>query len=493
VPIVAAVSNAVGNVTVEFSSGDTLIGSVSSSPYQFTWTDVPPGDHSLTAKVTDGQGHTVTSLPVRITISQICGDVGIVRTAVDPETDRLQEALFVMGLSSQVFDHTQVSLTTLQGYRLVIWHDVATGGGLTANDVTLLQGAYLNGIPLYFIGEHLASSAANLPAAQRSQWIDLTHLQPTSGTGGDGVIHVQSSVDFSLILQGRFARIQDFPYPDPVDPAKAADSDSDVIGTSGGSDVLLSYPSLAAADTGQVRTFTQNLRVLPDISADSPPLAGLFQNVVCWLLRCPNCGDIDVAAEMDSPPNPVPAGAPITYVLRLVRSGECEALGTVLTDFLPPGFQFIGAQSELGTWSYDSATHEVIFRLGHLPTGDVHQMPIEVSVDVLPTQSGTFTNSAFVQIDGPEVTLDNNRAEAVTVVSGGTSILGPRLDLRVVADGGYELHASSQVGGTYALQYSTDLVQWLTLTNVAGPEWSMPLPAPGVGERPFRFYRVRSP
>ncbi len=489
IPIVAVVSNATGAVTVEFSSGDTVIGSVRSSPYQFTWLSPPPGDYSLTAKATDSQGHSAKSSPVSITISEICGDVAIVRTALDPEIERLQDALFEMGLSSRVFDHNELSLISLRGYRLIIWHDASVGTSpLTANDVTFLQGAYLSGIPLYFIGERLAAAGKNLPEPQRSQWIRLTHLNPATGIGGDGAIHLQSTVDFNLIFHGRFAQVQDFAYPARLDLAQPSDTDADVLGTSAGSAVLLCFPALDFEDIDQVRTFTQNVRVLPDASTDEAlQLRGLFQNVVCWILRCTHCGAVDVRLEIESPPDPVPAGEPLRYTLDVFHGGECEAIATVLTDFLPPEFQFIRAESEQGTWKYDSATHQVIFLLGHLQKGALTQ----VAIDVLPTRMGTFTNSARVRIDGPEVTLGNNAREVVTLVSGGTVITEPELTFASTPAGGYELRLSGQIGVSYALQYSTDLTHWVTFTNITGVAWHMPLPLPAANKRLSQFYRLK--
>jgi peptidoglycan/xylan/chitin deacetylase (PgdA/CDA1 family) len=51
---------------VEFYAGATLIGSASASPYAVTWSNVPAGSYSLTAKVIDSAGSSATSAPVSI-------------------------------------------------------------------------------------------------------------------------------------------------------------------------------------------------------------------------------------------------------------------------------------------------------------------------------------------------------------------------------------------------------------------------------------------
>src|SRR5207247_1189939 len=59
-----------GSVTkVEFFAGATLLGTATGSPYSFTWTAVPAGNYSLTAKATDNQGATATSVAVSITVN----------------------------------------------------------------------------------------------------------------------------------------------------------------------------------------------------------------------------------------------------------------------------------------------------------------------------------------------------------------------------------------------------------------------------------------
>jgi hypothetical protein len=53
---------------VEFLRGLTLVGVDTTAPYSFTWSDVPPGDHVLMAKVVDGLGLSAFSaVPFTVT------------------------------------------------------------------------------------------------------------------------------------------------------------------------------------------------------------------------------------------------------------------------------------------------------------------------------------------------------------------------------------------------------------------------------------------
>jgi len=70
ITVTATASDPDGNVTkVEFRDGTTVLGQDTSAPYSFTWRNVPPGSHLLTARATDNTGAVTTSSPVSITVS----------------------------------------------------------------------------------------------------------------------------------------------------------------------------------------------------------------------------------------------------------------------------------------------------------------------------------------------------------------------------------------------------------------------------------------
>ncbi len=52
---------------VEFYNGTTLIGIATAAPYLFTWSNVPVGSYSLTAKATDALGTATTSAAINVT------------------------------------------------------------------------------------------------------------------------------------------------------------------------------------------------------------------------------------------------------------------------------------------------------------------------------------------------------------------------------------------------------------------------------------------
>ncbi|MEO7702082.1 MAG: Ig-like domain-containing protein [Opitutus sp.] len=70
ITLTATATTTTGTITkVEFfRGGSTLIGTKTSAPYTFTWTNVPVANYSLTAKATDSTGSTKTSSAVAITV-----------------------------------------------------------------------------------------------------------------------------------------------------------------------------------------------------------------------------------------------------------------------------------------------------------------------------------------------------------------------------------------------------------------------------------------
>jgi hypothetical protein len=70
VTITATASDADGTITkVQFYNGTTLLGTATTSPYTYSWTNVSPGTYTITAKATDNNGIVTTSTAITITVS----------------------------------------------------------------------------------------------------------------------------------------------------------------------------------------------------------------------------------------------------------------------------------------------------------------------------------------------------------------------------------------------------------------------------------------
>ncbi|HSH31625.1 MAG TPA: Ig-like domain-containing protein, partial [Candidatus Saccharimonadales bacterium] len=68
--LAATASDAGGSVAkVEFYQGTTKLGEDTTSPYGFSWANVPAGNYSLTARATDNQGAATVSSAVAVSVS----------------------------------------------------------------------------------------------------------------------------------------------------------------------------------------------------------------------------------------------------------------------------------------------------------------------------------------------------------------------------------------------------------------------------------------
>jgi regulation of enolase protein 1 (concanavalin A-like superfamily) len=70
IAMAASAADSDGTVSrVEFYQGTTLLGTDTTSPYSYTWSNAPAGTYSLTARATDNTGATTTSAAVSVTVN----------------------------------------------------------------------------------------------------------------------------------------------------------------------------------------------------------------------------------------------------------------------------------------------------------------------------------------------------------------------------------------------------------------------------------------
>ena len=74
VPMAATASDSDGSVSrVDFYANNALVGSSTSNPYTFNWTNVPAGSYALTATASDNTGLQTTSAAINITVNGTTG------------------------------------------------------------------------------------------------------------------------------------------------------------------------------------------------------------------------------------------------------------------------------------------------------------------------------------------------------------------------------------------------------------------------------------
>ena len=70
--ITSGAKDALGTITsVQFFAGSQLIGTVTSAPFNFNWTNPTPGTYQITVKASDNHGGVTTSAPIAITVAQL--------------------------------------------------------------------------------------------------------------------------------------------------------------------------------------------------------------------------------------------------------------------------------------------------------------------------------------------------------------------------------------------------------------------------------------
>jgi len=70
ITLTAAVTETVGMITkVDFFQGSTLIGTATTAPYSFLWSNVSAGNYAITAVATNDAGTSTTSAPVAIVVN----------------------------------------------------------------------------------------------------------------------------------------------------------------------------------------------------------------------------------------------------------------------------------------------------------------------------------------------------------------------------------------------------------------------------------------
>jgi uncharacterized repeat protein (TIGR01451 family) len=119
----------------------------------------------------------------------------------------------------------------------------------------------------------------------------------------------------------------------------------------------------------------------------------------------------DLGLTKTASPDPVLAGAELTYTLTVDNAGPRDATNTELVDTLPATTTFVSATPSQGSCSHASGT--VTCGLGTI----ADQGSATVEVKVTPQEGGTITNEATVASDAADPAPADNSASAETTVS----------------------------------------------------------------------------
>jgi uncharacterized repeat protein (TIGR01451 family) len=168
------------------------------------------------------------------------------------------------------------------------------------------------------------------------------------------------------------------------------------------------------------RTFTFN-----DPDNDFSGAGRLIDRNAELLLEDPRpVADLSIAKSDN--PDPVTAGDPLVYTLRVTNDGSVESRETTVIDRLPAGVTVQGIEASQGTCSRSDEWVEC--RLGTIPGGATRT----VTIRVVPQQAGRIANRASVSGNVSDRVASNDSATEATLVRGGLAGCG-RAEATIVA------------------------------------------------------------
>jgi uncharacterized repeat protein (TIGR01451 family) len=146
----------------------------------------------------------------------------------------------------------------------------------------------------------------------------------------------------------------------------------------------------------------------------------------------------DLAVGLSSTPSSLYLGGAMTNSVWVTNRGPATATGVLVTNTLSSGQQVI---ANIGTVVAGAAS--------------------AINIVVAPAAAGTITTT--VSVGGNEVDLNpsNNSAQTTTLVT----VAAPAIMSGVMMNGHMHLTLTAQAGFVYAIQESTNLAAWLSLTT----------------------------
>ncbi len=470
VPIRMVAEDDLGIARIELSANGKTIARMESPPFEFDWKDAPVGDHRLRAVAYDSGGQSAGSEDVDIAVGERRGQVALIRNHATGVVEELANALFEMGLEAQVFWPHELSSQVLAGYSLIVWdHDPAVLGELESAAVKELSRQHASGTPVYFMGPGLSRLGASLADERRQQWESLMGIEGESmgsergwrtnvvgpqemgreiisGSYGDVAgeeLVVSLSTGGGVVRKGRALVAFD------GEPTLVADPDPDSRGGEDGSTRLIHQvfrkgDGKSPGDEGRIKT--------------------LFQNGVCWLLRCTPCHAVDLALTAGGANRPgfLETLSLGRYQVLVRHSGECEATGVVLELDLRDGVvvsQFSSSQGRL-----EQGRDQLRVLLGRM--GHSEEARVEWNIESFGGPGALL--SARVIASNREVQVTNN---TLTWVADAGFSVGGSIRIRDAGERGVEILVLGEEGARFKLWRSQNLENWVMQGEIQTNSW----------------------
>jgi hypothetical protein len=199
--LVANVADTDSTITkVDFYHGTTLVGTSTTFPYTYNWTDIPFGTYNITAKVTDSHSAVTTSAPVTLIVNS-APSVSITLPASNAVFNA--PAVITIGASASDPDGTINKVDFYQGNTLLgtdtaapftfTWDNVATGTYSLTARATDNQNAVTTSSAVTVISTAPPTVSITIPTNNAIFTAPATITIGASASDADGAI---SKVDF---------------------------------------------------------------------------------------------------------------------------------------------------------------------------------------------------------------------------------------------------------------------------------------------------------
>ena len=170
VVINSAATDSDGTISkVELFSGTTLLNTDTTSPYSFTWLNVPAGSYTLISKATDNSGAVSTSSPVNIVVSTTSTNQPPVVSISSPANGAsfLEPATITINSSATDSDGTISKIDVFAGTKLI---GSSTSSPYSFTWTTAIEGNYML----------IAKATDNSGAVSTSPIVNISISQPTN-------------------------------------------------------------------------------------------------------------------------------------------------------------------------------------------------------------------------------------------------------------------------------------------------------------------------
>jgi hypothetical protein len=473
-----------GNV-VHFFAGDGLQGVQNAAPYVFLWEPDVIGDFLLTAVAYREDGSVVTSAPIRTGVSETCQQAAIVLPP-DPFMDPLvlQEYLFEMGVGASLLPLSDISVSKLIPYDLVFGlEDRSTGVGVEHLEMLEMAVEELKR-PVYVMGQRLGSVNETMGEDQMKRWHALVRLQSSESVIPNDLVELQEAGFFQAILKGRFGAVETFELPLELEQS-IADESAEVIAFTAETDLLLRHPGINEPSLGQPRVVVQNFPLMAGGNDHSmEQRKRLFQNSVCWLLRCGTCSNAILPVLPVVWQDQAETGQEVRQIFRFMNNGACELSdGRVLLD-VPEGVVVSDVLMSQGLgWYRQGDTGRVVLNLGRLTSGAEGGIQAELSM------KGLIPGKHVIEICSSSNNTPIVCLQQVLNVEG-VSLLPAQISIKREAGGPLVLAVQGVEQVQYRVESSKDLLNWHFLGLASGQETLIPVPLNGEALPVNLFYRA---